>query len=168
MTVRAAVGLGSNLGDRRAVLAAAVHGLAAGGGTVFAVSSLYETEPIGGPQQGLCLNAVVVVDTTLGPRSLLDLCLGLELAAGRVRRVRWEARTLDVDVLLYGGIAVSEDGLTVPHPRMGSRRFVIEPLVEAWPAARFPDGGKVSDLLPGLSAQRVVVRAGPEWWESSV
>ena len=165
MAARAAVGLGSNLGDRRTLLAEAVQGLAAGAGTVVAVSCLYETEPIGGPRQGPYLNAVVVIDTTLGPRPLLELCLRLEQEAGRVRRVRWEARGLDVDVLLYDGIAVSEPGLTVPHPRMRERRFVLEPLVEVWPGAAFPDGAGVSDLLPGLSAQRVEVRAGPGWWD---
>jgi 2-amino-4-hydroxy-6-hydroxymethyldihydropteridine diphosphokinase len=165
MATRAAVGLGSNLGDRRALLAAAVQGLAAGAGTVVAVSSLYETEPIGGPRQGPYLNAVVVVDTALGPRSLLELCLGLEQDVGRVRRVRWEARALDVDVLLYDGIAVAEPGLSVPHPRMRERRFVLEPLVEAWPEAAFPGGARVSDLLPGLSAQLVEVLASPGWWD---
>jgi 2-amino-4-hydroxy-6-hydroxymethyldihydropteridine diphosphokinase len=165
VAARAAIGLGSNLGDRRALMAQAVHGLAAGAGRLLAVSSLYETEPIGGPGQGRYLNAVAVVDTHLDPLHLLQLCLDLEQGAGRVRRVRWEARTLDVDVLLYDEVEISEPGLIVPHPRMRERRFVLEPLVEAWPKAAFPGGAAVVDLLLGVSSQKVEIHAGPGWWE---
>ena len=161
---RAALGLGSNLGDRRGNLAAAVRGLAEAG-SIAAVSSLYETAPVGGPPQGPFLNAVAVVDTGLAPRSLLDLALALERAAGRRRRVRWGPRTLDVDLLLYGRELVDEPGLQVPHPRLADRRFVLEPLIEAWPEAELPNGRPVSSLLAAVAGQQVTAIAGPGWWE---
>ncbi|MBM3696176.1 MAG: 2-amino-4-hydroxy-6-hydroxymethyldihydropteridine diphosphokinase [Actinobacteria bacterium] len=161
---RAAVGLGSNLGDRRAHLAQAVDRLGEAG-EVMAVSSLYETAPIGGPEQGPFLNAVAVVETALTPRALLDRCLGLEREAGRRRRVRWGPRPLDLDLLLYGEAAVDEPGLRVPHPRLAARRFVLEPLLEAWPEAALPDGTPVSGLLAGVAGQEAVLLAGPGWWD---
>ncbi len=159
----AAVGLGSNLGDRRARLSAAVRRLGAAG-TVVAVSSLYETAPIGGPSQGPFLNAVAVVDTGLTPRALLDHCLSVEREAGRRRRIRWGPRSLDLDLLLYDRV-VAEPGLQVPHPRLAARRFALEPLAEAWPEAALPDGTPVTALLAGVADQEVVVAAGPGWWE---
>ncbi len=161
---RAAIGLGSNLGDRRARLAAAVRRLEAAG-VVAAVSSLYETAPIGGPAQGPFLNAVVVVETALAPRALLDLCLAAEREAGRRRLVRWGPRSLDLDLLLYGRTVVDEPGLRVPHPRLAERRFVLEPLAEAWPGAALPDGTPVADLLAGVADQEASPVAGPGWWE---
>jgi 2-amino-4-hydroxy-6-hydroxymethyldihydropteridine diphosphokinase len=161
--VRAALGLGSNLGDRRLHLAAGVAGLSRIGELV-AVSSLYETEPIGGPPQDHYLNAVVVVDTELSARELLDAALTLETAAGRERRLRWEPRPLDIDLLLYGAVTIDEPGLTVPHARMAQRRFVLEPLAEAWPQATLPDGTPAADLLAGVADQQVEVVAGPGWW----
>jgi 2-amino-4-hydroxy-6-hydroxymethyldihydropteridine diphosphokinase len=160
---RAALGLGSNLGDRRANLAGAVRRLG-DAGDVLAVSSLYETAPVGGPAQGRFLNAVVVVETGLSPRRLLDLCLAAEREAGRKRRVRWGPRSLDVDLLLYEGSFVDEPGLRVPHPRLAGRRFALEPLVEAWPEACLPDGTTAASLLGGLSDQDVEVAAGQLWW----
>jgi len=159
----AALGLGSNLGERRRSLAAAVRRLGEAG-PLAAVSSLYETAPVGGPPQGRFLNAVVVVDTGLSPRRLLDLCRAAEQEAGRERRVPLGPRTLDVDLLLYEGRAVDEPGLQVPHPRLTLRRFALEPLVEAWPEARLPDGRAAASLLPGVADQDVVVAAGPGWW----
>ena len=161
---RAAVGLGANLGDRRAHLAGAVHLLAAAGPLV-AVSSLYETAPVGGPAQGPFLNAVAVVEAGLTPRALLDLCLGIERRAGRRRRVRWGPRLLDLDLLLYDRAVVDEPGLQVPHPRLGGRRFVLEPLAEAWPEAALPDGTPVAGLLGAVADQEVTVVAGPGWWD---
>lgn len=160
---RAALGLGSNLGDRRAHLAGAVRRLGEAG-PVAAVSSLYETAPIGGPVQGPFLNAVVVVETTRSPRALLDLGRAAERAAGRRRRVHWGPRSLDVDLLLYEGKVVNEPGLVVPHPRLAGRRFALEPLVEAWPEASLPDGTAAASLLPALAGQQVVVVDGPGWW----
>jgi 2-amino-4-hydroxy-6-hydroxymethyldihydropteridine diphosphokinase len=129
---RAFVGLGSNLGDRRALLAAAVASLRQGG-DVVAVSPLYETEPVGGPDQGPYLNLVVELATADSPRRLLERCQELELAAGRVRLERWGPRTLDADVLYVEGETVDTDDLTVPHPRLWERRFVLAPLADLAP-----------------------------------
>ena len=115
---RAFIGLGSNLGDRRALLRQAVAGLGAAG-DVIGVSPLYETEPVGGPEdQGPYLNLVVELSTSDTPRRLLERCRALEAAAGRVRTVRWGPRTLDADVLWVEGWEVDEEDLTVPHPRL--------------------------------------------------
>ncbi|MCK6460724.1 MAG: 2-amino-4-hydroxy-6-hydroxymethyldihydropteridine diphosphokinase [Planctomycetes bacterium] len=147
---RAAFGLGSNLGDRRAHLDAAVEGLAAAG-QVLAVSSFRETEPVGGPPQPRYLNAAVTVETERSPRDLLALAQELERRAGRTRGVRFGPRTLDVDLLLFGDLLLEEPLLVVPHPRLGERLFVLEPLAEIaldWPV---PGTGRtVSELLADL------------------
>ena len=130
---RAFVGLGSNLGDRRAYLRAAVEGLRSAG-DVVGVSPLYETEPVGGPEdQGPYLNLVVELSTASSPRELLGRCRDLEAAAGRLRTVRWGPRTLDADVLLVDGWRVDEADLVVPHPRLWERRFVLQPLADLAP-----------------------------------
>jgi len=127
---RAFLGLGSNLGDRRAHLGNAVAGLP----DVVGVSAVYETDPVGGPPgQSPYLNVVVELRTTRSARSLLELGRHLEDAAGRVRAERWGPRTLDVDVLLVGDQRVAEPDLVVPHPRMNERRFVLAPLAELAP-----------------------------------
>jgi 2-amino-4-hydroxy-6-hydroxymethyldihydropteridine diphosphokinase len=128
---RAHLGLGSNLGDRLAHLQAAVDGLrAADAVDVVAVSAVYETEPVGGPEQGAFLNAVVSVETTLEPIAVLRLAQSLEQAAARVRLERWGPRTLDVDVLLYDDLTMATDELTIPHPRLHERGFVLAPLAD--------------------------------------
>ena len=125
--MRAYIGLGSNLGDRRAHLRAAVAALP----DVVAVSPVYETEPLGGPPgQQPYLNLVVELDTDLSPRDLLALGNQLEETAGRVREEVGGPRTLDVDVLVVGDLAVNEPDLVVPHPRMWRRRFVLAPLAD--------------------------------------
>ena len=125
--MRAYLGLGSNLGDRRAQLRRAVDALP----DVVAVSPVYETDPVGGPAgQGPYLNLVVALETDRSPRDLLDLARRLEDAAGRVRTERHGPRTLDVDVLLVGDLRVDEPDLVVPHPRMWERRFVLVPLAD--------------------------------------
>jgi 2-amino-4-hydroxy-6-hydroxymethyldihydropteridine diphosphokinase len=129
MVTRAFLGLGSNLGDRRALLAAAVEALP----DVVAVSPLYETDPVGGPEQGAFLNLVVELATSLSARELLAVCGEREAAAERVREVRWGPRTLDVDVLWVDGEEVDEQDLVVPHPRMWERRFVLVPLRDLAP-----------------------------------
>ena len=130
---RAFIGLGSNLGDRRAHLRAAVEGLQVGG-DVVAVSPLYETEPVGGPAgQDNFLNLVVELRTADTPRELLERCRALEAAADRVRQERWGPRTLDADVLWVEGEEVDEPDLTVPHPRLWERRFVLAPLADLAP-----------------------------------
>ncbi len=132
-TRRAFIGLGSNLGDRRAHLRAAVEGLRSVG-DVVAVSPLYETAPVGGPPgQDNYLNVVVELRTADTPRALLERGQALEAAAQRVRRERWGPRTLDADVLWVEGEHVDEADLTVPHPRLWERRFVLAPLADLAP-----------------------------------
>ena len=127
---RALLGLGSNLGERERYLREAVGSLAG----VTAVSSMYETEPVGGPGgQGPYLNLVVEIDTDLTPRQLLGVCHRLEAAAGRVREERWGPRTLDVDILWMEGVTMQEPDLEIPHPRMRQRNFVMVPLAEIAP-----------------------------------
>lgn len=129
--MRAFLGMGSNLGDRRAILRAAVAAIP----EVAAVSPVYETEPVGGPEQGPFYNIVVELETERSPRELLELCEELEQAANRTRVIRWGPRTLDVDVLLVGELVVDEDDLEVPHPRMHQRNFVMVPLLDLFPQA---------------------------------
>ncbi|MBN9018908.1 MAG: 2-amino-4-hydroxy-6-hydroxymethyldihydropteridine diphosphokinase [Rhizobiales bacterium] len=128
------LGLGGNLGDRAATLAAAIDDLGAAAAVrVMRVSSLYETPPWGPVPQGPYLNACVAIETTLSARALLDLCLAIEKRHGRERLVRWGPRTLDIDLLLYGTATIDEPGLIVPHPRMADRAFVLVPLAEIAP-----------------------------------
>jgi len=128
--VRAFLGLGSNLGDRWGYLRDAVASLP----DVAAVSPVYETAPVGGPEaQPEYLNLVVELETERSPRELLGVAQALEEAAGRVRVERWGPRTLDVDVLLVGDLVVDEPDLVVPHPRMFERRFVLAPLADLAP-----------------------------------
>jgi 2-amino-4-hydroxy-6-hydroxymethyldihydropteridine diphosphokinase len=138
---RAFLGLGSNLGDRWALLEAAVAALP----DVVAVSPLYETDQVGGPDQGAFLNLVVELDTDRTPRELLALCAEREEAAARVREVRWGPRTLDVDVLWVDGATVDEPDLVVPHPRMRERRFVLAPLRDLAPDLVTADEVDVSE-----------------------
>ncbi|HEV3280897.1 MAG TPA: 2-amino-4-hydroxy-6-hydroxymethyldihydropteridine diphosphokinase [Acidimicrobiales bacterium] len=136
-TVRAFLGLGSNLGDRWSHLRRAVDQLRAGTrAPVTAVSRVYETEPVGGPEgQGPFLNLVVELAVAPGadPFQLLEECRRLEAAAGRVRAARWGPRTLDADVLWIDGVSIDDPDLTVPHPRWRERRFVLAPLHELAP-----------------------------------
>ena len=132
--VRAYLGIGTNLGDRMAYLQAAVDGLRrADGVEVSTVSSVYETAPVGGPEQGAFLNAVVAVDTELEALGLLRVAQALETDAERVRIERWGPRTLDVDVLLFGDVVSDDPDLLIPHPRMSERAFVMIPLAEIAP-----------------------------------
>jgi 2-amino-4-hydroxy-6-hydroxymethyldihydropteridine diphosphokinase len=149
MAIRAYVGLGSNLGDRKATLLRALELLAAEPGlTVTAVSVFRDTEPVGYIEQPRFLNGVAAIDTELSARELLDRLLGVERSLGRRRNgPRFGPRTVDLDLLLYGDATIDEAGLSVPHPRLGERRFVLEPLAELDPALTLPDGRKVLDLL---------------------
>lgn len=126
---RVFLGLGSNLGDRAAYLRRAVGALP----DLVRVSDAYETDPVGGPEQGAFLNVVAELDTTLSARALLELCRVLEADAERVRVERWGPRTLDVDVLWIDGETVDDPDLVVPHPRMLERAFVMVPLAELAP-----------------------------------
>jgi 2-amino-4-hydroxy-6-hydroxymethyldihydropteridine diphosphokinase len=145
--VKAVLGLGANLGDRAAALQAAVDALAAVV-RVVAVSAIYETAPVGGPEQPSYYNAVVVVDTELAPADLLDLGHRIEAAAGRVRLERWGPRTLDVDVLAYADVRTDDPdlSLSLPHPRAHERAFVLLPWLDVDPAARIPGRGSVAEL----------------------
>jgi 2-amino-4-hydroxy-6-hydroxymethyldihydropteridine diphosphokinase len=127
---RVVLGLGSNLGDRAEHLRRAVAGL---GDDVVALSDVYETEPMGGPDQGPYLNMVVVLRTDRSARDLLTHAQALESAAGRVRAERWGPRPLDVDILWIDGERLSSADLEVPHPRMAERDFVLVPLADVAP-----------------------------------
>ena len=152
--MRAYVGLGSNLGEREATLWKALEGLGATEGIeVVAVSSFRETDPVGVVDQPRFVNAAAALETSLSPRELLERLLDVERSLGRDRAVeeRWGPRTLDLDLLLYGGESIDEPGLEVPHPRLAERAFVLEPLLELDPDLRLPDGRPLRDLYgPGL------------------
>jgi 2-amino-4-hydroxy-6-hydroxymethyldihydropteridine diphosphokinase len=148
--VRAYVGLGANLGDREGTIRRAVDRLRAEPGIeVVAVSSLRETAPVGYDDQPDFLNGAVALETELGPRELLARLLAVERELGRERGEgpRFGPRTIDLDLLLYGGEVLDEPGLTVPHPRLAERPFALEPLAELDPRLALPDGRRVLDLL---------------------
>ena len=149
------VALGANLGDARAALDAAFVALTSLPGTTLrAASSLYRTAPVdsGGPDY---LNAVVQLDTTLAPRALLAALHAIEDAHGRARPYRNAPRTLDLDLLLHGRQRVDEPVLTLPHPRLHERAFVLRPLAEIAPDLLVPGHGRVKALLPHVAGQRV-------------
>ncbi len=125
--------MGSNIGNRRAFLREAVGQFPG----AVAISQLYETKPVGGPQQANFYNIVVKASTHLSPQDLLAFCQDIEQKADRKREVRWGPRTLDIDILLYGDEQLHEPGLTIPHPRMTERDFVMEPLLEVYPHFKF-------------------------------
>lgn len=159
------VGLGSNLGERRELLAGAVAGCARLG-ELAGVSWLYETDPIG-PPQPVYLNAALRLRTELAPEALLDALLELERAAGRRRRERWGPRTLDLDVLWIAGCAVRSPRLTVPHPRLAERAFALLPLLDVAPDARAPDGSDYARRLAGMDLMGVRRTADGGWWRSA-
>ena len=153
MAETAFLGLGSNLGDRVATLQAAVELLSAEPEIeVVSSSRVWESDPLGGPTQPDFLNAVLRIETSLTPRDLLLVCHQVEAELGRVRDVRWGPRTVDVDLLLYGVEVVDEPELTVPHPRMNERAFVLLPLLELDPDAVSPDGIRFVDIRLGPEA----------------
>ena len=127
------LGLGSNMGDREAALLGGLGRLEGRGFRVTRRSSLWLTEPVGGPPQGPFLNAVAGGETALRPEALLEACLATELEMGRVRAERNGPRTIDVDILFFGDEQWSSPGLVIPHPRLHERRFVLEPLAEIAP-----------------------------------
>lgn len=156
--------LGSNLGDAAAHLQGAVEALSATDGlTVHRVSPVVETDPVGGPEQGAYLNAVVVASTSLTPSELLGRCQQIEAAHDRVREIRWGPRTLDVDVITYGETVDDDERLTLPHPRAHERAFVLVPWSLADPDAVLPGplGGRVADLAE-RAGDRAGVRARPD------
>jgi len=159
--IEAFVGLGSNLGDRLANLAAALEALEREQAfSLRRVSLAYETEPVGPPQPRY-LNAAVQVGTLLSPRATLRLLQEMEEALGRVRRERWGSREIDLDLLLYGDRVVSQTGLQVPHPLLHTRAFALLPLAEIAPAMLHPGLGRsLQDLALALpDNERAQVRA---------
>ena len=147
MTV-AYVGLGSNVGDREALVRRAAGLIGA-----KRLSSVIETEPWGVADQPAFLNAVAEVETTLDPQALLDRLLAVERSLGRERTGRrWGPRTIDLDLLLYGDVELDEPGLRVPHPFLHERLFVLEPLAELAPMLEVPGWGTVQALLAGLQS----------------
>jgi 2-amino-4-hydroxy-6-hydroxymethyldihydropteridine diphosphokinase len=157
------LGLGSNVGDRRAQLAAVVAALPAHGVEVLASSDLYETEPVGLIlDQPDFLNACLRIATALGPEDLLDACKAVEREVGRAAGgPRHGPRVIDVDVLLLGDLQYSSDRLTLPHPEVSSRRFVLVPLLALDPQLALPSGERLSERLRGLGDGQAVRRAGP-------
>lgn len=168
VTHDAIIALGANLGDREATLRAAVNELdAVSGLTVRSASRLIETPAL--KPEGVdvdapaYLNAVVRVTTALAPRDLLTVLHEIEHAHGRVRDVRWGDRTLDLDIVSFGALRVSEEGLVVPHPRAWQRAFVLAPWLEVQPDARIPGHGAIADLLVATGEQPTVYPAAPLW-----
>ena len=157
------VALGSNLGDRAALLAFAVEQLRGSEGIrVTAVSPVYETDPIGPPPQGAYLNAVVELRTRLAPRALLERLLAIEERAGRRRSgVRDEPRCLDLDLLLYDALVLDETGLALPHPRLHARAFALEPLCDLAPDLVHPGCGEtIASLARRVRDPAAVRRIG--------
>jgi 2-amino-4-hydroxy-6-hydroxymethyldihydropteridine diphosphokinase len=159
------LGLGGNLGNPRDAMAKALQVIDADPRTrVSAVSSIYRTPPWGKTDQPDFLNAVAVVETGRSPRELLDLCLEAEKGLKRVRAEHWGPRTIDIDLLLFGGRTIDEPGLEVPHPRMVERAFVLMPLAEI--ASDLQIGGRtVAQLLATLDTKGIDrVSADGGWW----
>ena len=156
--VAVVIALGSNLGDRLAHLQAAVDALAAMPGlSVTAVSPVYRTDPVGGPDQPDYFNAVLLAGTTLPPAGVLAAAHAAEAARQRTREVRWGPRTLDVDIISYDAVVSADPVLTLPHPRAHERAFVLVPWHDMDPAAELPGHGPVADLIAGL-----IRPAGPD------
>ena len=156
--------MGSNVGDRRAHLHAAAEALPGHGVEVEASSSLYETEPGGEiTEQPDFLNACLRILTALEPEALLDVCKGVEIARGRTLGPRHGPRPLDVDLLLLGEVELETDRLTLPHPEVRNRRFVLEPLLELDPELTLPDGTRLADCLAALPGGEQEVRMVGEW-----
>lgn len=157
------LGLGSNIGDRRAHLRAAIAALPEHGVGVEGVSSAYETEPVGEVlDQPDFLNAAIRVRTELEPEALLDLCKAIEVEQGRLfAGPRHGPRPLDIDLLLLGDVELSSERLTLPHPEVTSRRFVLAPLLELDPELTLPDGIRLVAALANLGPGQRVNQAGP-------
>ncbi len=162
---RYAVALGSNLGDRIGHLRGAVEEIE-GLGEELGVSGLYETEPIGGPEQDPYLNAVLALESALSPEELLSALQEIEWRHDRERSVRWGPRTLDLDIVTMAPGSVSSEDLEIPHPRAAERRFVLQPLTDIWPEAPLADGVSASSALRSTKSQRVDLLA-TKWTSDS-
>ena len=166
MPRRVWLGLGSNMGDRLKWLRFAVSFLAGHPGiTIGKISSVYETSPWGVEGQENYYNAVVEISTELGPYELLQLTQKAEELSGRERKYHWAPRRLDIDILLIEGLVLDDPRLTVPHPLMKQRLFVLQPLAEIAGCMTLPDGEKLSDILCGIGGEQKVklLIKGSEW-----
>ena len=155
--------LGSNVGDRDGRIAGGVAELERSGVSVATRSSVYETEPVGIEDQPWFLNQVIGGTTRLAPVKLLEICKGIERLFGRdVSEARFGPRTLDIDILLYGDRVITDDRLTIPHPRMHERRFVLVPLVEIAPRLVDPRNGReYARILERLDEGKKVSKSSP-------
>ena len=143
--------LGSNLGDREANIRKALDLIAIIPDThIIRVSSLYETEPVGFTDQPDFINAAVLIETGLSPDDLLHALLNAEKEMGRVRNLRWGPRVIDIDILMHDALTISSDDITLPHPRMMERAFVMAPLAEIAPDLVLPDGRTPCEVLKTL------------------
>lgn len=157
------LGLGSNIEDRLNHLQSAVEALDAHRHIrVDAVSSVYQTEPVGGPDQDPYLNVGLRIATLLSPRALLRAGGQVEAALGRQRGERWGPRTIDVDILLYGDLTVHRSDLQIPHPRLTERPFALVPLMEVAPGMTLPDGRSLASLVAGLAPIEGVTMIGSQ------
>ena len=161
----ATLGLGGNIGDPVAAMALALRRLDARDDCrVTAVSRLYRTPPWGKTDQADFYNACAAIETRLSPAGLLEVCLDIERDMKRVRSERWGPRTLDIDILTFDGLQIDEQALTVPHPRMTERAFVLMPLADLDSGLKVK-GRVVADWLNGLSADGIVVaNENRAWW----
>ncbi len=157
------LGLGSNVGDRRAQLQGAVDALPGAGVRVLACSSVYDTDPVGDvPDQASFLNACVLVETSLDPLALLDAVKGLERALGRdAQSVRHGPRAIDIDILLLGDVVFSHARISLPHTQLLARRFVLIPALELDFELTAPSGARLADALAALALDEGVRWAGP-------
>lgn len=148
--------LGSNLGDRLDNLQEAIDALFDAPGLDFlALSPVYETKPVGGPEQGDFLNVIIVASSRVPPESLLERVLAIEDAMDRTRTVRWGPRTLDIDIVMMGDVTSTDPDLLLPHPRAKERAFVLRPWSDVEPDATLPGQGRVTDLLSGVADQEL-------------
>ena len=144
--MKAVISLGANIGDPKANLDLAI-GLLREATEVIAVSNYLQTKPVGGPEQPDYLNAVAIVESELPAKDLLAVLHGIEAAMGRTREIHWGPRVIDLDLIQYGGLLVSDEKLTLPHPRAHERRFVLALWIEIEPEAVLLTHGRISDLL---------------------
>jgi 2-amino-4-hydroxy-6-hydroxymethyldihydropteridine diphosphokinase len=159
------LGLGGNIGDPVAAMAEALRAFAARSDcSVLAVSRLYRTPPWGKTDQDWFFNAAAAIQTTLAPHALLDLCLEIERSMKRVRVERWGPRTIDLDVLAYEDITLSDERLTIPHPRMKDRAFVLMPLVDLTPGLKL-EGRTIDAWLEDVDKSGIeIADSDPKWW----
>jgi 2-amino-4-hydroxy-6-hydroxymethyldihydropteridine diphosphokinase len=160
------VGMGSNIGDREENLRRALRLLLATGHIKLQqVSPLYETQPVGFSDQPTFLNAVAILATNLAAERLLATCLAVEAAMGRVRTRYWGPRNIDIDVLIYHDLQYQSTVLTIPHPRLKERKFVLVPMLEVAGNFTMPDGVFVADALQGCCGEEAVDLYKPAGWE---